>query len=231
MKKILVIQNSAHETLGTLQPLFEEDGFELETVVASGGDKVPAKLDQYMAVVILGGPASAYDDHQYLREEEKLIQNAMARNIPTLGICLGSQLVAKAAGASVYKGQRKEIGWYQVELTGEGMEAFKSMQKNIMTFQWHGDTYDLPNNAVVLARSDTYPVQAFRVGSALGVQFHLEVTREMVVQWVKEYRKELESVSSYINVDNLLSEMDAKIGALNLHAKTLYKNFRRQVSD
>ncbi|MGH9879114.1 MAG: type 1 glutamine amidotransferase, partial [Nitrososphaerales archaeon] len=101
--------------------MFEKDDFVIDRLVPVDGDSLSDTIEGYNALVILGGPSSVYENHQYLRDEQKLIQNAMTKEIPTLGICLGSQLLAKAAGAKVYKGSRKEIGWYPVDITNEGM--------------------------------------------------------------------------------------------------------------
>ena len=210
--------------------MFEKDDFAIDKLVPVDGDSLPDTIDGYNALIILGGPASVYENHQYLREEEKLIKNAMAKKIPTLGICLGSQLLAKAAGAKVYKGSRKEIGWYPVELTNDGMDdVFRGLKKNITVFQWHGDTYDLPNNAVTLARSELYPVQAFKVGNAVGIQFHLEVSKDMVMYWINQYKSELESVRDYIRIDDIIAGLDANANTLNEYTRVLYHNFRKLI--
>jgi len=229
-KHLLVIQNARCEHLGTLQSMFEKDDFEINRLVPPDGDNLPNTIDGYNALVILGGPASVYENHQYLKDEEKLIQNAMAKNMPTLGICLGSQLLAKVSGGRVYKGPRKEIGWYPVELTNDGMnDIFNGLKKNIIVFQWHGDTYGLPKNAVTLAKSELYPVQAFKVGSAVGIQFHLEVSKDMVMDWMRQYKSELESVRNYINIDDILADLDANVNALNEYTRVLYWNFRKLI--
>jgi GMP synthase-like glutamine amidotransferase len=208
--------------------LFESDGFVIDRSIATDGDNLPTQIDGYNALVILGGPASVYDKHQYLRDEEKLIQDAMTKNIPTLGICLGSQLIAKASGARVYKGPMKEIGWCPLELTNDGLNSiFHGLKKDITVFQWHGDTYDLPKNAVTLAKSDLYPVQAFSVGSAVGIQFHLEVSRDMVMEWIDQYRTELESVRDYIDANLIIAALDSQVNAHNHYTKVLYQNFTK----
>ena len=227
MKRLLVIHNARCEHLGTLQSMFENDGYEINRLIPVDGDDLPHAIDGYNAMVILGGPASVYEDHQYLRHEEKLIKHAMAKDIPTLGICLGSQLLAKAAGGRVYKGSRKEIGLYSVELTDDGMnDIFNGLKKDIIVFQWHGDTYDLPKGAVILSKSKLYPVQAFRVGSAVGIQFHLEVSEDMIMNWIEEYKSELESVRNYISVDDMVAGLSANINALNEYTNIMYRNFR-----
>ena len=209
--------------------MFEEDNFEIDRKIPVEGDGLPNTIDGYSALVILGGPASVYGDHQYLKDEEKLIQSALARNIPILGICLGSQLLAKAAGGRVYKGSRKEIGWYPVELTDDGMNGiFKGLKKSITVFQWHGDTYDLPKNAATLAKSELYPVQAFKVGSAVGIQFHVEVSKSMIMDWLNQYKFELESVRDYIDVDDMLTGIN-NVNTLNEYTRILYRNFRKLI--
>ena len=230
MKRLLIIQNASCEHLGTLQSMFEKDDFKINSLIPVDGDNLPNTIDGYNALIILGGPASVYDNHQYLRDEEKLIQKAMAKNMPMLGICLGSQLLAKASGGSVYKGSRKEIGWYSVELTDDGMNGiFNGLKKNITVFQWHGDTYELPKNAVTLAKSELYPIQAFKVGNAVGIQFHLEVSKDMIMDWIMQYRSELESVRNYISVDDIIAGCEANVNSLNVYTRVLYRNFRKLI--
>ena len=230
MKHLLVIQNARCEHLGTLQSMFESDDFKIDSLIAVDGDNLPKHVDDYDALVILGGPAGVYENHQYLRGEEQLIKDAIAKNVPTLGICLGSQLIASAAGGRVYKGPKKEIGWYTVEITNNGMsDIFKDLKKNVTVFQWHSDTYDLPNTAVTLAKSEHYPVQAFRMGGAVGIQFHLEVSKDMVMDWMRQYKSELESVRNYINIDDILADLDANVNALNEYTRVLYWNFRKLI--
>jgi len=230
MKRLLIIQNASCEHLGTLQSMFEKDDFKINSLIPVDGDNLPDTIDGYNALIILGGSASVYDNHQYLRDEEKLIQKTMAKNMPILGICLGSQLLAKASGGSVYKGSRKEIGWYSVELTDDGMNGiFNGLKKNITVFQWHGDTYELPKNAVTLAKSELYPIQAFKVGNAVGIQFHLEVSKDMIMDWIMQYRSELESVRNYINVDDIIAGCEANVNSLNEYTRVLYRNFRKLI--
>lgn len=190
-QKILSVQNIACETLGTLEQMFKQDGFEIEKVNAQS-DPIPASSKGYGAIIILGGPMAVYDNLPYLQREQELIKDAMKNDTPVLGVCLGSQLVAQAAGGRVYKGKQKEIGWSSVYVTpASSNDIFRGVtDKTIRVFQWHGDTYDLPSNAKMLAYSDLYP-QAFRIGSAVGIQFHLEVDRNLIESWMKEYSSEV----------------------------------------
>ena len=227
-KKILSIRNINIETLGTLEPLFLSDGFQIEEVNAQK-DRVPFSPGQYNAIVILGGPMSAYDNLSYLAREQELIRNAIRKEIPVLGICLGSQLIAQAIGGRVHRGPKKEIGWSQVILTPNGDKSlFNGIRhKTLRVFQWHGDTYDLPETAKIMASSTLYP-QAFRFGSAFGIQFHLEVDGEMIRTWLQEYSEELSR--ELINPrDIILSNESRNIEELKNTCKVVYSNFSKLI--
>ncbi|HXG07041.1 MAG TPA: type 1 glutamine amidotransferase [Nitrososphaera sp.] len=224
MSKILSIRNIACETLGTLEQLFRSDGFEIEEVIAQE-EAVPNSSKGYAAIVILGGPMAVYDNLPYLQKEQDLINEAIRANTPVLGICLGSQLVAQAAGGKVYKGNKKEIGWGSVYVTpASSNDIFKGVtEKTIRVFHWHGDTYDLPPKAKMLAYSDLYP-QAFRIGSAVGIQFHLEVDRHMIESWIREYDAELEV--ERVEPESLLPSPE-DLEELSKICGTVYNNFTR----
>ena len=156
--KILSIQNISFETLGTLRELIRSDGYQVENIEAQK-EAVPDNAEQYVAIIILGGPMAVYDNVEYLKSEQELIRRALKQEIPVLGICLGSQLIAQTIGGNVYKGRNKEIGWSNVMLNQAGYkDLFKGISaKSIKVFQWHGDTYDLPAKATIMASSKLYP--------------------------------------------------------------------------
>jgi len=223
-RKILSVQNIACETLGTLEQMFMSDGFEIEKVNAQS-DPVPASSKGYGAIIILGGPMAVYDNLPYLQREQDLIRDAIKSDVPVLGVCLGSQLIAQAAGGRVYKGKQKEIGWHSVYVTpASSNDIFRGVtDKTIRVFQWHGDTYDLPANAKILAYSDLYP-QAFRIGSAVGIQFHLEVDRRLIELWMKEYSAEVSAEK--IRPDSILPS-PGDIEQLAARCKLVYSNFTK----
>ena len=148
-------------------------------------------LREAVALIVMGGPMSVHDvgQHPFLTAEIDWIQQAVERRLPMLGICLGSQLLAKAMGARVYPNRVKEIGWYPLEMLSTTAEdsLFADSNSTEMVFQWHGDTFDLPPGAVLLAQSALCKQQAFRVGPcAWGLQFHIEMTPDMVDSWLSE---------------------------------------------
>lgn len=150
------------------------------------------KLDDFTHIVLLGGPMNVYEEDRYpfLRREDLFIKEAIQRGKKVLGICLGAQLIAKAIGAKVRKAPVKEIGWYEVSLTEEGEKdpLFFGFPKVFSVFQWHEDTFDLPNGGRWIITSTPVIHQAFRYGeNAYGLQFHLEVTEKMIRSWIDEY--------------------------------------------
>ncbi|NUM99996.1 MAG: type 1 glutamine amidotransferase [Bryobacteraceae bacterium] len=146
----------------------------------------PVLFDSYAGLVLMGGPMSANDNVDYIRRELQLIEQFVAAGKPVLGICLGAQLIAKAAGARVYRNSVKEIGWAPVYWTEAGHRdpLFAGLNQPENVFHWHGETFDLPAGADWLAYSEACRHQGFRLGKAYGLQFHLEVTPAMIRDWL-----------------------------------------------
>ena len=191
MKPILVLQHVPHETLGALESVFAEAGFGCRYPKLF--DLPPDELDlaAVAGLVVLGGPMNVdqTDVYPYLAREVEWIRDAIQTGLPVLGICLGSQLMAKALGAKVRAAGTKQIGWYNVQLTpaANGDRLMAGCPSPMTVFQWHGDTFDLPAGAVRLAGCDTCENQAFRYGDrAYALQFHIEVTANMVQRWLDE---------------------------------------------
>ncbi|HEY7219498.1 MAG TPA: gamma-glutamyl-gamma-aminobutyrate hydrolase family protein [Candidatus Binatia bacterium] len=203
MKKLLVLQHVAHELLGTLNPLLKRSGFRIRYVNFARHPDAEPNLDGYNGLVILGGPMSVNDAGRlpHLSTEMRLIEEALQRNLPVLGICLGAQLIAKTLGADVYPNLEKEIGWYDVSPTDEAesdplLLEFKETEK---IFQWHGETFDIPKSTRHLAFSSLCTNQAFRYGdNVYGFQFHLEVDEPMIHRWLRvaENRREIAALGT-----------------------------------
>lgn len=173
--KSLVIQHVAPEGLGLIGEVFAARGVETETVRVFAGDPVPARLDAD-GLVVMGGPMSVYDPLEHLVDETRLIRSAMSQDKPVLGVCLGSQLLASALGAVVKSSGRQEIGWHEVTTRPDPL--WEGLPQSFQAVHWHGDIFDLPAGAKLLASSHMTVNQAFRVGAAIGLLFHLEMTRE-----------------------------------------------------
>lgn len=222
MSNVLLVQNTRIEGSGFLGDLLKQDGFQIDSVHAKT-EKLPEK--NYSLVVILGAPESANDDLSYLQEEQKLIKTSVEKNIPILGICLGSQLIAKTFGAKVYRGPKKEIGFYSDLIPDASSKLFSGFENPFTVFHWHGDTFDLPIGATRLAHSEVYPNQAFQFKSAVGLQFHLEVNEEMVNLWLDKTEEKLEQIS-YIDPKKIRSDVSANIPIVKNNMKIFYNTFK-----
>ncbi|GAB4128389.1 MAG: type 1 glutamine amidotransferase [Thermogutta sp.] len=189
MTRVVVFQQAPQENLGTLNDIFRASGLAVQ--VAHLYADVPKSMDwsSIIGLVVLGGPMNVDETRTYpfLKKEIQWIQQALTCQVPILGICLGAQLLAKTLGARVYPNAVKEIGWYDIHLTeASGDDAlFLGLPGELVTFQWHGDTFDLPQGAVLLAFGPQCRHQAFRFGThAWGLQFHPEMTVEMIDAWL-----------------------------------------------
>jgi GMP synthase-like glutamine amidotransferase len=222
MTEILVIQNSKIEGIGTLGNLLESDGFRLRIVYAKQ-EKIPT--DDFPLLVVLGASESANDDVPYLLDEQKLIRKFVQNKIPVLGICLGSQLIAKSFGSKVFAGNKKEIGFYNDIIIDNDSSLFSGIKSPMTVFHWHGDTFSLPDNSIRIAHSQNYENQAFQLESAVGVQFHLEVDETTVKLWLDKAQEKLKELS-YINPNKIRNEIDEKIPIVQNNMKIFYKNFK-----
>jgi GMP synthase (glutamine-hydrolysing) len=185
--KAWVITHVAFEDLGSFDDILIEAGFAIEYVNAATDnlDVINPETDELL--IVLGGPISVNDaaEYPFIDTELEMLSRRLAADKPTLGICLGAQLIARALGAKVYPGQQKEIGWSPVHLTDAGSRSALRhfVGDGVSVLHWHGETFDLPEDAVHLASSVLYPNQAFSYGRALALQFHPEVTAHGLEQW------------------------------------------------
>jgi len=232
MKKLLVCQHVPHEILGTLNPLLKSAGFRIRYVNFGRHPDAEPSLEGYHGLVVLGGPMSVNDSDRlpHLVTEMKLIEEAMKRDLPILGICLGAQLIAKTLGARVYSNKEKEIGWYDVTPTkeAEGDSLFTEFRGTEKIFQWHGETFDIPLCASHLASSLLCGNQAFRYGAKVyGLQFHLEVDEPMIHRWlrVQENRQEIAGLNGDIDPDRIHMQTPEHIHRLHELSKHAFGAF------
>ncbi len=222
MSNVLFVQNTRIEGPGYLSDLLKEDGFDIHSVNAKQ-EKLPEK--EYSLVVILGAPESANDELPYLQEEQRLIKKSVEKNTPVLGICLGSQLIAKTFGGKVYSGQKKEIGFYRDLVPEANSCLFSGFDNPFTVFHWHGDTFDLPKGATRLVSSKDFQNQAFQFQSAVGLQFHLEINEELVNLWLDRTEEKLKEIP-YIDPEKIRIDIDENISIVKTNMNNFYKNFK-----
>lgn len=200
MAPVIVFRHVPHEGLGTIASVLSRYGFSPRTVDIARGRPALPPVKSLAGLIVMGGPMGVYEQDRFpfLKRELDYIRKAIAADKPVLGICLGSQLIARALGARVYPNGKKEIGWYRVHLTAEGQKdplmngaeaprAKAPRAKAPWVFQWHGDTFDLPQGARRLASSPLCQNQAFRFGqNVYGLQYHLEVDGPMILDWLNQ---------------------------------------------
>jgi GMP synthase-like glutamine amidotransferase len=198
MASCLVIQHVAPEGPYAIGAALERLGVTVDVRRTFAGDRLPADLEGVDGLVVMGGPMSAASDEGFASRtvELTLIIGALEERMPVLGVCLGAQLLALAAGGRVYPGARgPEIGWGEVSLTEQHDEdpLLQGLPDRLNVLHWHGDTFDLPPSAVLLASNQNYPAQAFRLAeSAWGVQFHLEIDELAVAAFLEAFGKDAE---------------------------------------
>jgi GMP synthase-like glutamine amidotransferase len=191
--KIHYLQHVAFEGLGCIKNWVLEKGHKLSCTKFYEGDQLPAH-SSYDWLIIMGGPMGVYDKEKYnwLVAEKDFITEAIQCNKKILGICLGSQLIASALGANVYPNKEKEIGWFPIMLSANADNPLQAVVTDYSVFHWHGDTFDLPENAIRIASSEGCINQAFVYNNiVIGLQFHLEVTMKSLNQMLNFGNAEL----------------------------------------
>jgi GMP synthase (glutamine-hydrolysing) len=194
MRRALVIQHLACEGPARLRPLLERRGFVLDTVHAFDGQRIPATLTHDL-LVVMGGSMGVGDigdaRYPFLASEAALLKSALAHNQPVLGICLGAQLLAHAAGARVQPNRKdgvivREVGWAPVDFHGVAKRPeLSGIAAQEIMLHWHGDTFDLPSGAVHLASTPNCANQLFRLPRQVGIQFHPEIDAHSIDEWVR----------------------------------------------
>jgi GMP synthase (glutamine-hydrolysing) len=197
MKRILVFKHIQHENLGYLKQVLAERSISIKYVNFARDPEAHPSLERMDGMIVLGGWMGVYemDKYPHLKRECSLIEEALKQEIPVLGICLGAQMLAHTLGAKVNKHSVAEAGWCEVSPTalGQSDDLFAHFRPREFVFQMHGDTFQLPQGAENLVRSEICEHQAFRYENSYGIQFHLEADQKMIAKFVvsPEYRAAL----------------------------------------
>ena len=229
--RALVLQHISCEPPGTYEDVLVERGVAIHRVELDEGQPLP-DWREFGLIVAMGGPMSVNDDAElpWLTGEKRAIAEAVRAGVPYWGACLGAQLLAASLGARVYAGPRPETGMLPVKLTEAAASdpVFAALPAELLTLQWHGDTFDLPAGSVLLASSAEYPHQAFRWGKrAYGVQFHLEVSLEMVREWaaIPAYAEYLERAHGRGALPRLLAELEAREADMRAQSRAMFSRW------
>jgi len=181
--KLHCLQHVPFENEAYIGKWAKENGHTVTRTLLYMGEELPL-LGSFEWLIVLGGPMGVYDEAEYawLADEKKYIKKAIATGKIVLGLCLGAQLISSVMGGQVTKNKHKEIGWFPITLTEEAKNSpiFKSLPESFTAFEWHGDTFEIPPRSRKIASSEACRNQAFEIGRAIGLQFHLEYTKESI---------------------------------------------------
>lgn len=232
MKPIYIFRHIACEGPGYLGEVLNRYQVPTRLIAIDRGDSVPASVADMGGLVFMGGPMSVNDKLPWIEAELNLIRQAQQTGLPVLGHCLGGQLIAKALGAAVYPNTVKEIGWHEVQQSGRSSPWLAGLPLAFEGFHWHGETFDLPEGAVHLLQSAHCRHQAFVHDRMLALQFHVEMTADMVKEWAALYRQELANPSAGVqSYDAMISALDMRIKHLQAVADVIYDQWLTMVTE
>ncbi len=227
----LIIKHIEIEGPGLIEYCLDRKRIAHQVLCLESEARIPAP-EEFTHIIVLGGPMNVHEEDRYpfLKQEDLFIKGIIQRGKPILGICLGAQLIAKALGAKVLKAPVREVGWYDISLTRIGSRdpLFSDLPRTFPAFQWHEDTFEIPKAGKLIATSSPIAHQAFRYGeNAYGLQFHLEVTEEMITDWLRAYGEMDGDHSSSISKAQLLTETEIKIETYTRRGMKFLENFFR----
>ncbi len=234
MPRVQVFQHEAFEDLDGMGPWFTEQGWEIAYTRVDKGEDYPESLEGIDMLVLMGGTMGVYEREKYpwIDKELAIIKEAIDKGVIVLGVCLGAQLIAAALGAEVYQHDVREIGWHEIEKTEAGRfdPVFEGIPDKMLIFQWHGDTFDLPEGATLLATSNACPHQAFSYGqSVLALQFHPENTAPGLLEFLPSIRKEPKG--PFVQTEDQIREfIEARCEQMNAHMHRILGNLTATVS-
>ncbi len=230
MKPVVILRHLDCEGPGYLATFLDRDNIPYRVVAIDKGESPPADVTDVGGLVLMGGPMSVNDPLSWIDQEVNLIREAHARGIPILGHCLGGQLIAKAFGATVQPNRSKEIGWYDIEtIASPAAERWlNGLPQHFLGFHWHGETFGLPSGAIPLFRSELCQHQGFAVGNTLALQFHVEITAAMIVEWTERNTAELATRPPGVQTKSqMMEDVAERVEALHRVADALYSAWLR----
>jgi GMP synthase-like glutamine amidotransferase len=211
------LQHVPFEGLGSIEAWLQDAGYKITSTLFYALEELP-NVDDIDLLVIMGGPMSVNDknDYPWLADEKKFIKNAIELGVPTLGICLGAQLIVSSMGGEVYPNSVKEIGWFPIQAVKSASDGVFEFPEEIEVFHWHGETFSLPLGAAIIAESEGCKNQAFQIGTnVIGLQFHLETTPNSAHAIVKNCRDELVEGEYIQSEEEILSAPQERYRSIN----------------
>ena len=230
---IAIFRHAGTEGPGYLARFLDQRRIPWQLVAIDAGDAVPSSASAYSGLVFMGGPMSVNDDLPWIAKVEALIRDALARDVPLLGHCLGGQLISRALGGVVSRNPVKEIGWGEVRVSdNDTARSWFGAIQSFSAFHWHGETFTLPQGATHLLSSAHCANQAWAIGKHLALQCHVEMTAEMIASWCGVGADEVAASSgpAVQSVHQMQQQISARLLRLNSVADQLYGRWVRGLS-
>jgi len=230
--KFLVIQHLDIEPPALIGEVLTSAGHQLTTVHLDQGEALPSSSHDYDGIIIMGGPQSANDDTDYIKAELLWLKETLNQGLPMLGICLGAQLMARAAGAEITPSPVRELGWHPVYQTAESKNdpLFASMPEGLAIFQWHGEAFSLTDEMTLLATHPDVAAQAFCLSKGqYGLQFHVEVDASIIEAWIAHGESERDALGIE-GISLLHRESTLYMESMQQFCKEMTSNWLNEIS-
>lgn len=224
MKRVAIFRHAAHEGPGYFADYLDRHRIAHQLIRIDQNEPVPQSLDGISGLVFMGGPMSVNDPLPWIAKVTRLIQQAVAADVPVLGHCLGGQLMAKALGGPVTRNAVKEIGWFPVSVLDnrQARDWFGGLPSSLTVYHWHGETFAVPANATRILASADCANQGFVLGKHLALQCHVEMTPQLIADWVREADGELKPSRTVQSGEEMLRDAEVRTEALHRIADALY---------
>jgi GMP synthase-like glutamine amidotransferase len=232
MKPIRIFRHLVCKPPGYLGAYLTQRSIPWEMVCVDESHPVDQRTDDVSALIFMGAGVSVNDQLSWMEGELALMRKAFQQKLPVLGVCFGAQMMSRALGGKVSRGRDMEIGWHPVQgIPDNDQEGWlKGVPERFTAFHWHADTFTLPRGCQWIMESDFYPHQGFAIDDHLGLQFHLEMTAEMVKNWVERYASDLQfSTESRQPAEVVLQDLDQQIARLHKISAMIYGNWLDRV--
>jgi len=234
MKPVAILRASSTEGPGYFAIYLERRSIPWQLVKLDAGEGVPRDARKFSGLVFMGGPMSVNDELPWIEPALELVRDAVRKDVPLLGHCLGGQLMAKALGASVAASPVKEIGWGDVRVAdNEVAREWLGQLQAFRTFQWHGESFSIPPGATRVLENEHCENQAYALGKHFGMQCHVEMTAELIKTWLASGADEIAASRSSPAVqapDDITHDMESRLAALNDVANRIYERWSEGLS-
>ncbi len=225
MLPIYIVCHASCEPSSYLCAYFDKNNILYKKINALNNDLNSLDITAVAGLVFMGGPYSVYENRPWLKDELQLLQKAIDADTLIMGVCFGSQLISKALGAQVYKAEQMELGWHMIATDTERLDHLHplKLKKNIEVFEWHEDIFSIPEGAIPIFSGTNHENQGYLSGNILVMQFHLEMTEQMVDEWLKKYHWCLPGPSQSVqSPEQITQDLHKHLNDLHKQADTIY---------